>query len=88
MIIMQLVQLIGQSFQNPRVTFWFAALNFIGIYVQVISINHKGEATRTSVAVYSISVILSVGTLLLFLFINKANVLANVQQNVTVFEFE
>ena len=54
----------------------------------MIPINHKPGGTFNDFLAYVLLVISCSVTLIIFLFANSQNVIANVQQNVSLFEFE
>ena len=61
--------------------------NVLIMYVQVIWINHQGDVGK-DLPLYLLNTFLSLGTLLIYMFLDSQNVLANIRHKISTFEYE
>lgn len=84
----QILQLCSQIFKNSVVMFWNIIINIFLIYVWIITFNHQAEGAPDDFGQYAAVIVVSMVTLVIFTFIDRQNVLANVTKNLQIFEFE
>ena len=68
--------------------FWNIIVNVALIYVWIIVFHHQAGGAPDDIGQYVAVIVVSLITLIIFTFINRQNVLANVTKNVKEFEFE
>ena len=86
--LLQLLQLSGQVFENKKCVFWAIVVNVLLMYVWIIALYHNEGGAFDDFMNYAAVVVVSTSTQVIFTFIERSNVLANVTRSIKQFELE